>query len=124
MRYGHLSQLATLDCTSSRRSTVMCALPRVIAVTTEYQRDSSSKRPRSSVVFAARAPTHGKSHEPSTASRTSRPTGGARGAPGPRTWLVRRRSYDRQASLGGTARTVRNDEGFDSGSFHIRLELV
>jgi hypothetical protein len=57
MRYGHLSQLAPLDCTSSRRSTVMCALPRATAVTTEYQRDSSSKRPRSSVVSAARAPT-------------------------------------------------------------------
>ena len=57
MRYGHPSQLATLDCTSSRRSTVMCALPRATAVTTEYQRDSSSKRPRSSVVSAARAPT-------------------------------------------------------------------
>src|SRR4051812_15677234 len=51
MRYGLPSQLATLDCTSSRRSTVMCALPRAIAVTTVYQRDSSSKRPRSSVVF-------------------------------------------------------------------------
>jgi hypothetical protein len=53
MRYGLLSQLATLDCTSSRRSTVMRALPRATAVTTVYQRDSSSKRPRSSV--AARA---------------------------------------------------------------------
>jgi len=56
MRYGFPSQLATLDCTSSRRSTVMCALPRAIAVTTVYQRDSSPKRPRSSVVSAARAP--------------------------------------------------------------------
>ena len=56
MRYRQLSQLATLDCTSSRRSTVMCALPRATAVTTEYQRDSSSKRPRLSVVSAARAP--------------------------------------------------------------------
>ena len=56
MRYGHPSQLATLDCTSSRRSTVMCALLRATAVTTVYQRDSSSKRPRSSVVSAARAP--------------------------------------------------------------------
>ena len=54
MRYGQPSQLATLDCTSSRRSTVMCALPRATVVTTEYQRDSSSKRPRSSVVSAAR----------------------------------------------------------------------
>ena len=54
MRYGHPSQLATLECTSSRRSTVMCALPRATAVTTVYQRDSSSKRPRASVVFAAR----------------------------------------------------------------------
>ena len=59
MRYGHLSQLATLDCTSSRRSTVMRALPRATAVTTEYQRDSSSKRPRPSVASAARAPTGG-----------------------------------------------------------------
>ena len=57
MRYGHPSQLATLDCTSSRRSTVMCALPRATAVITEYQRDSSSKRPQASVVSAARAPT-------------------------------------------------------------------
>src|SRR4029434_10094021 len=52
MRYGQRSQLALLDCTSSRRSTVMCALPRATAVTTVYQRDSSSKRPRSSVVSA------------------------------------------------------------------------
>jgi hypothetical protein len=50
------SQLARIDCTSSRRSTVMCALSRATAITTEYQRDSSSKRPRSSVVFAAREP--------------------------------------------------------------------
>jgi hypothetical protein len=58
MRYGPGSQLAPLDCTSSRRSTVMCALPRATAVTTVYQRDSSSKRPRSSVASAARAPAH------------------------------------------------------------------
>jgi len=56
LRYGQLSQLAPLDCTSSRRNTVMCALLRATAVTTGYQRDSSSKRPRASVVFAARAP--------------------------------------------------------------------
>jgi len=31
----------------------MCALPRVTRVTTVYQRDSSSKRPRASVVSAA-----------------------------------------------------------------------
>ena len=54
MRYGRQhSQLALLDCTSSRRSTVMCALLRSGVVTTVYQRDSSSKRPRSSVVFTA-----------------------------------------------------------------------
>ena len=47
MRSGRQrSQLASLDCTSSRRSTVMCALPRSGTVTTVYQRDSSSKRPR------------------------------------------------------------------------------
>ena len=56
MRYGLVSQLAPLDCTSSRRSTVMCALPRATVVTTEYQRDSSSKRPGSSAVSAARPP--------------------------------------------------------------------
>ena len=39
----------------SRRTTVLCALPRAIAVITVYQRDSSSKRPRSSAAFAARA---------------------------------------------------------------------
>src|SRR5687768_12088001 len=44
MRYGHVSQLATLDCTSSRRSTVMCALPQATVVTTVYQSDSSSNR--------------------------------------------------------------------------------
>ena len=57
LRYGRRSQLAPLDCTSSRRSTVMCALSRATGITTEYQRDSSSKRPASSVVFAARPPT-------------------------------------------------------------------
>ncbi len=55
LRYGLPSQLAILDCTFSRRSTVMCALPRATAVTTVYQRDSSSKRPRPSVVSAVRA---------------------------------------------------------------------
>ena len=58
MRYGFRSQLAPLDCTSSRRSTVMCALSRVTGITTEYQRDSSSKRPMSSVALVAR-PCHG-----------------------------------------------------------------
>jgi len=55
MRYGTRSQRAPLDCTSSRRSTVMRALPRATGVTTGYQRDSSSKRPVSSVTLAARA---------------------------------------------------------------------
>jgi hypothetical protein len=56
MRYGFRSQLAPLDCTSSRRSTVMRALPWATGVTTGYQRDSSSKRPMSSVTLVARAP--------------------------------------------------------------------
>ena len=51
MRYGRPSQLATLDCTSSRRSTVMRALPWATGVTTEYQRDSSSKRPALAAVL-------------------------------------------------------------------------
>jgi hypothetical protein len=54
MRHGLWSQRAPLDCTSSRRSTVMRALPWATRVTTEYQRDSSSKRPISSVTLAAR----------------------------------------------------------------------
>jgi len=61
----------------------MCALPRATAVTTVYQRDSSSKRPRSSVVSAARASPSG-CQMTDTASRASRPAGGACGAPGPR----------------------------------------
>ena len=55
MRYGFQSQLAPLDCTSSRRSTVMRALPWATGVTTGYQRDSSSKRPMSSATLVARA---------------------------------------------------------------------
>jgi len=65
----------------------MCALLRATAVTTEYQRDSSSKRPRSSVVFAARALPRASPmtcQRMSTASRATRPPGGACGAPGPR----------------------------------------
>jgi len=66
----------------------MCALLRATVVTTEYQRDLSSKRPRWSVVSAARVPTRRRSHEPDTASRAARPAGGACGAPGPRAWLM------------------------------------
>jgi hypothetical protein len=118
LRYGHLTQLAPLDRTSSRRSSVMCALPRATAVTTVYQGDSSSKRPRSSVVSAARAPTRRRSHEPDTASRASRPTG-AFGAPGPRDWLVSQRIYHRQAMLGGTRQASCETTELDKGSFHI-----
>ena len=49
--------LAPLDCTSSRRSPVMRALPRLAEVITGYECDSSSKRPGASVVLAARPPT-------------------------------------------------------------------
>ena len=51
--------LADGDAETGTGSTVMRALPRATVVTTEYQRDSSSKRPRSSVASAARAPTRG-----------------------------------------------------------------
>jgi len=77
----------------------MCALPRATAVTTEYQRDSSSKRPRSSVVSAARAPTD--CHAPDTASRASRPAGGACGAPRPRARRVKPRAYPSKLTLAG-----------------------
>jgi hypothetical protein len=82
MRYGRLSQLATLECTSSRRSTVMCALPRATAVTTEYQRDSSSKRPRLSVASAARAPSRAS---PSSDENTKPPS--------PRRWGLDKGSF-------------------------------
>ncbi len=51
------SGLATEEGSSSRRSTVMCARPQTTEATTEYQSDSSSKRPLWSVVLAARPPT-------------------------------------------------------------------
>ena len=95
MRYGPSSQLATLDCTSSRRSTVMCALPWATAVTTEYQRDSSSKRPRSSVASAARAPIRASPTGLQTPTR-----------------VACRPCSPRQCDCGG----------LDSGSFHISLE--
>jgi hypothetical protein len=57
MRQGPRPGFALLDCPTSRRSTVMCALLRATVLTTVYQRDSSSKRPRASVVSAARPPT-------------------------------------------------------------------
>ena len=114
MRHGHLSQLATLDCTSSRRSTVMCALPRATAVTTVYQRDSSSKRPRSSVVFAVRAlarASPSRRQRMSTASRASRPAGGAFGAPGPRAHPLTRRLLCRQADACRRATSLRRRVG-------------
>ena len=40
---------ALVECARSRRSTVMLALRRAAGVTHEYQSDSSSKRPASSV---------------------------------------------------------------------------
>ena len=121
MRYGHPSQLATLDCTSSRRSTVMCALPRATAVTTVYQRDSSSKRPRASVVSAARAPTRPRYHVADTASRASRPAGGAFGAPGHRARHVVGGSYASKLTLAGNRQATIERSGLDRGSFHIRL---
>ena len=120
MRYGHPSQLATLDCTSSRRSTVMCALPRATAVTTVYQRDSSSKRPRASVVSAARVPTASEYHVADTASRASRPAGGACGAPGHRARHVVRGSYASKLTLAGYRQATIERSGLDKGSFHIR----
>ena len=44
MRYGRVSQRALLDCTSSRRSMVMRALPRLGVVTTETARRLSHAR--------------------------------------------------------------------------------
>ena len=113
-----VSQLAPIDCASSRRSTVMCALPPP-AVTTEYQRDSSSKRPRSSVVFAARPPTRASptgDQTANTASRASRPTGGAPGAPGPRARRLMCLRLGRQAVACRRERTrIAKIGGLDTG---------
>jgi hypothetical protein len=50
MRQGKtIPGFAILECGNSRRSTVMRALRRVSGVTSEYQSDSSSKRPAASV---------------------------------------------------------------------------
>jgi len=62
----------------------MCALLRATAVTTVYQRDSSSKRPRASVVSAARPPTRW-----STTWRARRPGLRARGRRLRRPWTPR-----------------------------------
>jgi hypothetical protein len=121
MRYGHVSQLAPLDCTSSRRSTVMCALPRVLAVTTEYQRDSSSKRPRWSVVSAVGADARGTNHVADTASRASRPTGGVFDAPGPRARHVAAGSYAIKLTLARTRQAFIERLGLDERSFHISV---
>jgi len=72
LRSGLRSQLAFEDWLSSRRSTVMRALPRAIAVTTEYQSDSSSKRPESSVVFAARGATQARGYQEKETARGRR----------------------------------------------------
>jgi hypothetical protein len=121
MRYGLRSQLATLECTSSRRSTVMCALPRVTRVTTVYQRDSSSKRPRPSVVSAARAPTasaipggeHGIQGCAACSRRLRRP------------WTPRSPPGNRQLCQQADAcwrerQATTERSGLDNGSFHIR----
>src|SRR6478672_4383002 len=109
MRQGSPPGFAKLDCLTSRRSTVMCALPRPTAVTTEYQRDSSSKRPRSSVVLAVRAQSRASPlgyQKVITASRASRPVGGASGAPGPRAHLLMRRLLWRQLTLAADDRAT------------------
>ena len=123
MRYGHSSQLAPQDCTSSRRSTVMCALPRAIAVTTGYQGDSSSKRPRSSVVSAARrAKRRQRYHIANTVSRAARPPGGACGAPGHRARDVDRGADASKLTLAGYRQATIERSRLDKRSFHIRLK--
>ena len=123
LRYGRPSQLATSVCTSSRRSTVMCALPWVTAVTTVYQRDSSSKRPRVSVVSAARTPTRR-----STTWWTRRPGLRAHGRRLRRPWTPRpppgRMHLCEQADArSATAKPPSKDRGLDKGSSHISWPL-
>ncbi len=76
----------------------MCALLRAIAVTTEYQSDSSSKRPRSSVVFAARALTRAS---PLQCQK------------------MREGFYAGKLTLAGESHISIAGWGLDKGSFHI-----
>ena len=117
MRYGRSSQLARIDCTSSRRSTVMCALPWATAVTTVYQRDSSSKRPQ--ILRRLRGPRtklRRRYDVANTASRASRPAGGACGAPGPRARHVVGGSYASKLTLARQrAKPPSKDRGLTRG---------
>jgi len=93
----------------------MCALPRVTRVTTVYQRDSSSKRPRASVVSAARSPTRRR-----TTWRTRRPGLRAqRAAPSapldaaPTTWSDAIR--EQAGACSATAKPRSKDRGLTKG---------
>jgi hypothetical protein len=54
-----------------------------------------------------------------TASRASRPLGGAYGAPGPRIHHVVRGSYARKLTLAGYRQATIENRGLDKRSFHI-----
>lgn len=101
----------------------MCALPRATAVTTVYQRDSSSKRPRPSAVSAARAPNRIRDITWRTRHPGLRALGAAPAAPldtAPATWS--KSSYASKLTLAGIRQATIEDRGLDKGSFHIRLE--
>jgi Transposase IS116/IS110/IS902 family len=85
MRYGRPSQRARLDCTSSRRSTVMFALPRATGVTT-YISVTVVKAPSS--VRRLRGPTTDGGPRGGHGIQGFAPMGGAFGFPGHRatTW--------------------------------------
>jgi len=98
----------------------MCALPRATAVTTVYQRDSSSKRPRPSVVSAARAPNGTRETTWRTRHPGLRALRAAPAAPldtAPATWskAVMPASWRLQTF----AKPPSKDRGLDKGSFHI-----
>ena len=117
MRYGLRSQRAPLDCTSSRRSTVMRALPRATGVTTGYQRDSSSKRPMSSVVSAARPPT--RRTRVGHGVQGFAPARHACGAPGHRAHHVVEALVRNKLTLAGDAQAPAIDRGLDGESHSI-----
>ena len=121
MRYGRVSQRALLDCTSSRRSMVMRALPRLGVVTTEYQDDSSSKRPRSSAVFAATSRWTERVPRVGWGLQGCAPTGRRLRRP----WIPRpTRSEGELASqrtLAGQGQTRIERPGLDKRSFHISV---
>jgi hypothetical protein len=99
-----------------------CALLRATVVTTVYQRHSSSKRPRSSVVPAAQPTVASEYQVVSTASRAAR-LWAAPSAPWTARPLPGRRHLCQQAALARHQPSPSKARGLDKDSFNISLEI-